>query len=85
MNIHSPDMARDPSREEAEAALAVLRRWAGRATAVEVEDLDPQVQRLVPGHEEGESPLLSRSYPEGFRVERPIRMICRTCRMAHPA
>ena len=69
MNIHSPDMARDPSREEAEAALAVLRRWAGRATAVEVEDLDPQVQRLVPGHEEGEYPLLSRSYPEGFRVD----------------
>jgi len=69
MNIHSPDMARDPSRDEAEAALAVLRRWAGSATAVEVENLDPQVSRLVPGHEEGDYPLLSRAYPDTFRVD----------------
>ncbi|MEM1302984.1 MAG: GTP cyclohydrolase FolE2 [Pseudomonadota bacterium] len=69
MNIHSPDMARDPSREEAEAALAVLRRWAGGATAVEVENLDPQVARLVPGHAEGDYPLLARTYPDTFRVD----------------
>ncbi|WP_147125498.1 GTP cyclohydrolase FolE2 [Shimia ponticola] len=69
MNIHSPDMAHEPSREEAEAALAVLRRWAGAATAVEVEDLDPQISTLVPGHEQGDYPLLSRVYPDAFRVD----------------
>ncbi|MEO1639169.1 MAG: GTP cyclohydrolase I FolE2, partial [Pseudomonadota bacterium] len=36
MNIHAPDMDREPTREEAEAALALLRRWAGDVTAEEV-------------------------------------------------
>ena len=30
MNIFTPEIDRQPSREEAEAALAVLRRWAGK-------------------------------------------------------
>ena len=34
MNIHTPEIDRQPSREEAEAALAVLRRWAGKAPAI---------------------------------------------------
>jgi len=29
MNIHTPDLNRAPSRDEAQAALALLRRWAG--------------------------------------------------------
>ena len=33
MNIHTPDIDLQPSREEAAAALAVLRRWLSRDAA----------------------------------------------------
>ena len=69
MNYHSPDISRDPSREEAEAALAVLRRWAGSASALELETLDPQVARLVPGQGDADYPALSRLYPADFEVD----------------
>ncbi len=39
MNVHSPDLDRDLSRSEASEALALLRRWAIRATPEEVADL----------------------------------------------
>ena len=68
MNIHSPDIDRDPSREEAEAALALLRRWAGNASDAELTDLDPQVAGLVPG-QIAEYPALARAYPEDFEVD----------------
>jgi len=31
MNIHTPDIDRLPTREEAEAALSTLRKWAGKS------------------------------------------------------
>lgn len=69
MNIHSPDMDRDPSREEAEAALAMLRRWAVNVTPEEVATLDPLVARLIPGQEVSNYPALARAYPEDFAVD----------------
>lgn len=69
MNIHSPDMDREPTREEAEAALALLRRWAGDVTAEEVATLDPLVSRLIPGQEVSNYPALARAYPEDFEVD----------------
>lgn len=69
MNIHSSDMDREPSREEAEAALALLRRWAGDATPEEVATLDPLVSRLIPGQEVSNYPALARAYPEDFVVD----------------
>ncbi|ESW61202.1 MAG: GTP cyclohydrolase [Rhodobacter sp. CACIA14H1] len=63
MNIHTPDIDLKPSREEAEAALAVLRRWAGKASDAEIATLDSSVAYLVPG--EG-YPALSRDYPAEF-------------------
>jgi GTP cyclohydrolase I len=69
MNIHSPDMSREPTREEAEAALALLRRWAGDVTAEEVATLDPLVSRLIPGQEVSNYPALARAYPEDFEVD----------------
>ena len=39
MNIHTPEIDLKPSREEAEAALAVLRRWAGKASDDEIATL----------------------------------------------
>ena len=69
MNIHTPDLDREPSREEAEAALALLRRWAGDVTAEEVATLDPLVSRLIPGQEVSNYPALARAYPEAFEVD----------------
>ena len=69
MNIHSQDMDREPTREEAEAALALLRRWAKDVTAEEVATLDPLVSRLIPGQEVSNYPALARAYPEDFEVD----------------
>jgi GTP cyclohydrolase I len=69
MNIHTPDLDRDPTRAEAEAALALLRRWAGDVTAEEVATLDPLVSRLIPGQEVSNYPALARAYPDAFEVD----------------
>ena len=69
MNHHSRDLDRLPSREEAEEALALLRRWAGDVTAEEVATLDPLVSRLIPGQEVSNYPALARAYPDAFEVD----------------
>jgi len=62
MNIHVSEIEPRPSREEAEAALALLRKWAG--TAAET-DLDHEgLMRAGGGY-----PEFSRSYPEGFTAD----------------
>ena len=70
MNIHTPELDRQPSREEAEAALAVLKRWAGKASDAEIATLDSAVAYLVPG--EG-YPALSRVYPSDFVVDQAYK------------
>ncbi|MGS4944736.1 GTP cyclohydrolase FolE2 [Meridianimarinicoccus sp. RP-17] len=68
MNIHSPVLDRDPTRDEAAEALAVLRRWAAQASPAEVDTLDPAVARLA-GDRGGDGyPDLSRLYPDTFEV-----------------
>ena len=69
MNIHSKDLDRELSREEAEAALAMLRQWAASKTDEEVAQLDPLVSRLIPGKEVSNYPALARAYPEEFEVD----------------
>lgn len=69
MNMHTSDMSKDPTREDAEAALAVLRRWAKDVTAEEVALLDPLVSRLIPGQEVSNYPALARAYPDAFEVD----------------
>mgnify|MGYP002629186568 FL=1 len=73
MNLHKPDIDRTPSRDEAEDALALLRRWAVVATAEEVATLDPLVSRLIPGSELPNYPALARAYPEDFAVDEAYR------------
>jgi GTP cyclohydrolase IB len=63
MNIHTPKIDQKPSRAEAEAALATLRQWAGKASDVEIEGLDAAVGYLVPG---AGYPSLARDYPADF-------------------
>ncbi|SNR26414.1 GTP cyclohydrolase FolE2 [Puniceibacterium sediminis] len=66
MNMHTPEMDRKPSREEAAAALAVLRKWAGKAHDSEIESLDPVLARLAPDAPVDAYPLLSRAYEADF-------------------
>lgn len=69
MNIHTPDITAIPQRDEAEAALDVLRRWARSASTTEIVELDPSVARLVPGANGVDYPSFSRAYPDDFRVD----------------
>ncbi|WP_420013470.1 GTP cyclohydrolase FolE2 [Tateyamaria sp.] len=69
MNIHTPDITAIPERDEAEAALNLLRRWANAASTTEILELDPSVARLVPGGEGVEYPAFERTYPEAFKVD----------------
>ena len=66
MNIHTPEIDRKPSRDEAEAALDLLRQWAGRASEEEIAALEPAVGNLMPGQG---YPVLSRAYPGDFTVD----------------
>ncbi|MEL6294961.1 MAG: GTP cyclohydrolase FolE2 [Pseudomonadota bacterium] len=69
MNIHTPEITAIPDRDEAEEALAVLRRWAQQADTTEIFELDPSVARLVPGGDGVEYPSFERIYPDDFRVD----------------
>jgi GTP cyclohydrolase I len=66
MNYHMSDFDREPSRDEAEAALATLRAWARRATDAEIVALDPALHRIQPGVADPGYPELSRDYPSEF-------------------
>ncbi|KAA9010142.1 GTP cyclohydrolase FolE2 [Histidinibacterium aquaticum] len=66
MNLYTREIDREPTRTEAETALAVLRRWAGGATPEEVATLDPAVSRLLPGREVSNYPDLARDYDADF-------------------
>ncbi|MFW2542024.1 GTP cyclohydrolase FolE2 [Primorskyibacter sp. 2E107] len=68
MNMFTPEIDRKPSRDEAEAALALLRHWADGKPGTELRDLDPAVARLVDLAPE-EYPALRRAYPDEFAVD----------------
>ena len=68
MNIHTPTLTAIPERDEAEAALDLLRRWAKQASTTEIIELDPSVARLVPG-KAADYPSFNRDYPEEFAVD----------------
>ncbi len=73
MNIHTPDLDRQPSRDEAEAALDLLRKWAKRASDTEIAALDPTLARLLPDQPLGNYPALSRDYPAAFTVDKAYK------------
>ena len=68
MNIHTPDITAIPERDEAEAALDLLRRWAKSASTTDILELDPSVARLVPGGDGVDYPSFARDYPTDFAV-----------------
>ena len=69
MNIHTPDIDRQPDRDDAREALMRLRQWAEKASAEEISDLDPAIARLLPGAGAAKYPALSREYPDWFTVD----------------
>lgn len=69
MNIHTPEIDRQPDREAAREALMRLRQWAERASMDEIADLDPAIARLLPGANAVDYPVLSREYPDGFAAD----------------
>jgi GTP cyclohydrolase I len=68
MNIHTPDLNKELTRDDAATALARLRAWAKTASHEEIADLDPSVVGLLPG-QGVDYPALSREYPEDFSVD----------------
>ncbi|MGB1207895.1 MAG: GTP cyclohydrolase FolE2 [Paracoccaceae bacterium] len=67
MNIYTPDIEHAPSRDEARAALDVLRDWMARAHTDEIAALDPAALRLLDGA--AGYPTLTREYPADFTVD----------------
>ncbi len=66
MTIHTPAIDREPGRAEAEAALALLRRWVAQAPSDEVATLDAGVGAALRG-------ALRRDYPADFRPDAAYR------------
>ncbi len=69
MNIYQSNLDKALEREDAEVALAVLRRWAAGVTAEEIADLDPSVARLLPQRQTSNYPDLRREYPYDFHPD----------------
>ncbi len=73
MNVQSKNVGHRPDRDEAEAALEVLKRWAAQVSETEIAELHPNISRLLPGREVGNYPALMRAYPEEFEVDEAYR------------
>lgn len=69
MNIHMLEPSGRPTQAEAEAALALLRLWATRASEAELVALDPGASSIVGGG----YPVLSRDYPADFLADQSYR------------
>ena len=65
MNIHMLESGGRPTQADAEAALALLRLWAARASDSELVALDPGAPSIIGGG----YPVLARDYPADFRAD----------------
>ncbi|QYK42719.1 MAG: GTP cyclohydrolase I FolE2 [Paracoccaceae bacterium] len=66
MNVHTPEIDRKPSRAEVEAALALIRQWAGKSSDAEIAAVDGAALGLVGAVA---YPALRRDYPAEFRAD----------------
>ncbi|MFK7762385.1 MAG: GTP cyclohydrolase FolE2 [Roseobacter sp.] len=73
MNIHTPELNLTPDREDAQAALDVLRQWAETASPADVRALEPALAHFVPGFDGIAYPALSRDYPVDFAADEAYR------------
>ncbi|SPF78283.1 GTP cyclohydrolase FolE2 [Pseudoprimorskyibacter insulae] len=70
MNVYMPGIKAEPSRDEAETALDLLRQWAARASDDDIASLDPGLTALIGG---AGYPDLSRNYPHNFVADAAYR------------
>lgn len=73
MNYQSRDLDQTPDRDQAEAALALLRAWARTASPTEVSELDPAIARLLPDAPLPNYPELNRHYRADFTADAAYR------------
>jgi len=73
MNIFTPNIHKQPDRDDADAALKVLRAWAKDAEASEIDTLDPAIRAVLTGDVVEDYPTLSRAYPEEFESDPDYR------------
>jgi len=73
MTIYPAQIGETPDRDEAQAALETLRRWATTRTPEEVAALDPSIARLLPDAPLPNYPALARAYPEEFEADEAYR------------
>ncbi len=66
MNLHVSDLNATPSRDQAEAALDILRRFADAAPAAERAHVEASVTSLLPA---AGYPALNRDYPSEFKAD----------------
>ena len=71
MNVHAAVKA-EPSEDDAQQALDVLRRWAATNGADDLAALGPDALRLL-DREAGEYPALSNEYPSKFTADDAYR------------
>jgi GTP cyclohydrolase I len=57
-----------PTRDDAEAALELLKTWAGDASVTEIATLNPLISRLLPDQDVSNYPALRRAYPDEFEI-----------------
>ncbi|MGV6889475.1 GTP cyclohydrolase FolE2 [Rhodophyticola sp. SM2404] len=65
MNVHVPNVTTEPTRDEAEQALELLKAWAETAPRDQIEALDPSATKLL----SETYPVFSRDYPTEFNVD----------------
>ncbi|KAB2542914.1 GTP cyclohydrolase [Salipiger aestuarii] len=70
MNIHTPDLNLEPSRDDAAQALALLRRYIAGAGDGDLAAVDPDLVALRDGLP---YPDLARDYPDGFVADAAYR------------
>ena len=70
MNAHCTDIEPVPSREEAEAALALVRKWAQSASREDIVSLEADHNWTG---RNSDASALSRAYPEDFRPDPAYR------------
>lgn len=73
MNFQPRDLDQTPDRDEATAALDVLRAWAQNATPTEISEMDPAIARLLPDAALPNYPDMSRRYDPDFVADTAYR------------
>jgi len=73
MNFQTPKSEPIPTRDDAERALLLLRKWLEQSTNSERVGIDPLLTELLGQESAAQYPALARAYPEDFTVDSTYR------------